>query len=159
MCICIHARAQQRFNFEFCCYWTCNQKGLTSWNITWATKWMLTPPSLCRFCSEEWIFHLPKTGFKPKETVRGKSSGLKVIFSASFIVLLSILTRLIMVWRASRVEAERSRHTCQGWSVYIYPASVLGNGRDDLSRSLPDVLIYESMINWLNDLQFIYSKK
>lgn len=54
---------------------------------------------------------------------------------------------------------EKQTHTCQGWSVYIYPASVVRNGRDDLSRSLPDVLIYESMINWLNDLQFIYSKK
>lgn len=88
--------------------------------------------------------------------VKEKSLGSKVAFSASTHSINS----------ASRLDGEmqehpewKQMHTCQGWSVYIYPSSMLGDGRDDLSRSLPDVLIYESMINCLHDLQFIYPKK
>lgn len=73
-----HAHIQIRFNFELF-FWTSNQKGLTPWNRTWATKRAncsyLLP--FIRFYSEDWIFLLPKTGFRPQETLRGKSSGLK----------------------------------------------------------------------------------
>lgn len=69
-----HAHIQIRFF-----YWTSNQKGLTSWNRTWATKWANCSHLLpfIRFYCEDWIFLLPKTGFRPQETLRGKSSGLK----------------------------------------------------------------------------------
>lgn len=73
-----HAHIQIRFNFELF-YWTSNQKGLTSWNRTWATKRANCSHLLpfIRFYSEDWIFLLPKSGFRPQETLRGKSSGLK----------------------------------------------------------------------------------
>lgn len=73
-----HAHIQIRFNFELF-YWTCNQKGLTSWNRSWATKRANCSHLLpfIRFYSEDWIFLLPKPGFRPQETLRGKSSGLK----------------------------------------------------------------------------------
>lgn len=73
-----HAHIQIRFNFELCC-WRSNQKGLTSRNKTWSTKWTNCSYRLpfVRFYSEDRIFHLPKTGFRPQERVRGKSSGLK----------------------------------------------------------------------------------
>lgn len=73
-----HAHIQIRFNFELF-YWTSNQKGLTSWKRTWVTKRANCSHLLpfIRFYSEDWIFLLPKSGFRPQETLRGKSSGLK----------------------------------------------------------------------------------
>lgn len=73
-----HAHIQIRFNFELY-NWTSNQKGLTSRNRTWETKWTNCSHYIpfIRFYSEDQISHLPKTRFRPQETARGKSSGLK----------------------------------------------------------------------------------
>ena len=73
-----HEQIQVRYNFELY-YWTSNQKDLLSWNRTWVPKLTSCSHVLtsARFYSEDQICDLPKTQFRPQETVSGKSTGLK----------------------------------------------------------------------------------